>query len=58
MSGTAHGSVVDGSKVNPEGGRDPLGRFDDSLEGVSGAAHERFYSGNFAEMMGMVSAGS
>jgi len=43
---------------HPEGGRDPLARFEDSLEGVSGAASERFYSGNFAEMMGMVGAAS
>jgi predicted TIM-barrel fold metal-dependent hydrolase len=37
---------------HPEGGRDPLKHFEDSLAGVSDAAKERFYSGNFAEMMG------
>jgi uncharacterized protein len=38
---------------HPEGGRDPLKRFDSSMQGVSEAAKERFYSRNFAEMMGM-----
>lgn len=36
---------------HPEGGRDPLARFEASLAGVSPMAQERFYSGNFAEMM-------
>ena len=31
----------------PEGGRDPLGRFEESLEDTSDEARERFYSGNF-----------
>jgi predicted TIM-barrel fold metal-dependent hydrolase len=39
---------------HPEGGRDPLARFEHSLQGVDAAAKERFYSANFAEMMGMV----
>ena len=38
---------------HPEGTRNPLERFEDSLEGTSDEARERFYSGNFAEMMGM-----
>lgn len=38
---------------HPEGGRDPVARFEASLEGASGEAKERFYAGNFAEMMGM-----
>jgi predicted TIM-barrel fold metal-dependent hydrolase len=38
---------------HPEGGRDPLARFEDSLESVADEAKEGFYSGNFAEMMGM-----
>jgi predicted TIM-barrel fold metal-dependent hydrolase len=38
---------------HPEGGRDPLRRFEASLEGIDEAAKERFYSGNFAEMMGI-----
>ncbi len=37
---------------HPEGGRDPLGRFEGSLAGCSAQAKERFYSGNFAAMMG------
>jgi len=37
---------------HPEGGRDPLARFEASLEGASDSAKERFYSGNFADMMG------
>jgi predicted TIM-barrel fold metal-dependent hydrolase len=41
---------------HPEGGRDPLRRFEDSLGAVGDEARERFYSGNFAEMMGMVAA--
>jgi uncharacterized protein len=39
---------------HPEGGRDPLGRFEDSLTGTDARARDRFYSGNFAEMMGLV----
>ncbi len=39
---------------HPEGGRDPLARFERSLQGVDITAKERFYSANFAEMMGMV----
>jgi predicted TIM-barrel fold metal-dependent hydrolase len=38
---------------HPEGGRDPLGRFEASLSGVGEAAAERFYSANFAAMLGM-----
>ena len=38
---------------HPEGGRDPIKRFDASLEGTSAEAIEKFYSGNFAEMMAM-----
>jgi len=37
---------------HPEGGRDPLARFESSLEGASDEAQERFYSGNFVDMMG------
>jgi predicted TIM-barrel fold metal-dependent hydrolase len=37
---------------HPEGGRDPLGRFEASLSGCSDDAKRRFYSGNFADMMG------
>ena len=38
---------------HPEGGRDPLGRFESSLEGTGAEAQDRFYAGNFADMMGM-----
>jgi len=38
---------------HPEGGRDPLARFERSLEGRSEGDRERFYSGNFAEMMSL-----
>ncbi len=41
---------------HPEGGRDPLGRFESSLQGTSDEARERFYSRNFAEMMGLTSS--
>jgi hypothetical protein len=39
---------------HPEGGRDPLGRFESSLAGIGEQAQERFYSRNFADMMGGV----
>jgi predicted TIM-barrel fold metal-dependent hydrolase len=41
---------------HPEGGRDPLHRFEAALAGVSEDAKQRFYAGNFAEMMGMTVA--
>jgi predicted TIM-barrel fold metal-dependent hydrolase len=37
---------------HPEGGRDPLGRFEDSLGHLPETAKERFYAGNFEVMMG------
>jgi uncharacterized protein len=36
---------------HPEGGRDPIRRFESTLGGISEDAKERFYSRNFAEMM-------
>jgi len=36
---------------HPEGGRDPLGRFEASLGDVGEPARERFYARNFAEML-------
>jgi len=36
---------------HPEGGRDPIGRFEDSMRGISEDIKERFYSRNFAAMM-------
>jgi len=38
---------------HPEGGRDPIARFEASLEGTPEDARERFYAGNFAEMMAL-----
>ena len=35
-----------------EGGRNPLKRFGDSLAGTSPAATDRFYAGNFIDLMG------
>jgi uncharacterized protein len=35
-----------------EGGRNPLKRFDQSLEGASATARERFYGDNFVDLMG------
>ncbi len=37
---------------HPEGGRDPLGRFEASLAGATEQERDRFYSGNFTDMMG------
>jgi len=37
---------------HPEGGRDPIARFEASMTDVGAEARERFYSGNYAEMMG------
>ena len=40
---------------HPEGTRDPLGRFEAFLDEheIAEPARERFYSGNFAQLMGM-----
>ena len=38
---------------HPEGTRDPIGRFEGSMAGTGDDAKERFYSRNFAEMMGL-----
>ncbi len=38
---------------HPEGTRDPIKRFEASMPGISEDAKERFYSRNFAEMMGI-----
>jgi len=37
---------------HPEGGRDPLARFAETTGDTSAEALERFYSTNFADMMG------
>ena len=36
---------------HPEGGRDPLAKFEETLAGVSEADKERFYAGNMAELL-------
>ena len=38
---------------HPEGGRDPLGRFSRTLEGQDEETLDRFYTRNFADLMGM-----
>jgi predicted TIM-barrel fold metal-dependent hydrolase len=40
---------------HPEGGRDPIARFEASMDeaGIGPAARDRFYSGNFADWMGV-----
>jgi len=37
-----------------EGGRNPLKRFEESMRGVGEPAKERFYTTNFADLMGVV----
>jgi predicted TIM-barrel fold metal-dependent hydrolase len=36
---------------HPEGTKDPLGRFEATMDGVSEAALDRFYAGNFSDML-------
>jgi predicted TIM-barrel fold metal-dependent hydrolase len=38
---------------HPEGGRDPIARFESTLGELPEESRERFYSGNFVEMMGL-----
>lgn len=38
---------------HPEGGRDPIARFEETLGGASASARDRFYAGNFEEMMSL-----
>jgi predicted TIM-barrel fold metal-dependent hydrolase len=40
---------------HPEGGRDPLAKFEDSLSAASEADKDRFYAGNMAQLLGMAS---
>jgi predicted TIM-barrel fold metal-dependent hydrolase len=37
---------------HPEGTRDPIGRFEATMTGLDDAQRDRFYSGNFAALMG------
>ena len=41
---------------HPEGTRDPLGRFEATMADVSDSGRDAFYSGNFADLMGLASA--
>lgn len=41
---------------HPEGGRDPLAKFEASLGDISDADRDRFYAGNMAELIGEVPA--
>jgi uncharacterized protein len=38
---------------HPEGTRDPVGRFEATLEGLDETTRDRFYRANFAELMGL-----
>jgi uncharacterized protein len=38
---------------HPEGGKDPIRKFEDTLDGISDDARDRFYRRNFEEMMGV-----
>jgi predicted TIM-barrel fold metal-dependent hydrolase len=39
-----------------EGGKDPIKKFDDTMEGISAAGSERFYHRNFETMMGLTAS--
>jgi hypothetical protein len=36
---------------HPEGSKDPIGRFEATMDGVSESAREAFYAGNMADLM-------
>jgi predicted TIM-barrel fold metal-dependent hydrolase len=38
---------------HPEGGKDPIRKFEDTMEGIASDAKERFYRTNFEQMMGV-----
>ena len=38
---------------HPEGTKDPIARFEEEMDGVSAAAREKFYSGNYETMLGL-----
>jgi uncharacterized protein len=38
---------------HPEGGKDPIRKFEDTLDGIADGARDRFYRRNFEEMMGI-----
>lgn len=41
---------------HPEGGRDPLAKFEENLTTIDDAAKDRFYAGNMAELLGHAAA--
>lgn len=43
---------------HPEGGRDPLAKFETTLDGVDAAAKEAFYSGNMAALLNLTAPAS
>jgi len=38
---------------HPEGTKDPVARFEQTMDGIGAGARDRFYAGNYADMMGM-----
>ncbi len=38
---------------HPEGGKDPIRKFEDTLDGIADGARDRFYRRNFEDMMGV-----
>ena len=36
---------------HPEGGKDPIRKFEETMEGISADAKDQFYRSNFEEMM-------
>ena len=49
----AHLYMFSSDYPHPEGGRDPLGRFGQTLEGQNSETLDRFYTQNFANLMGI-----
>jgi predicted TIM-barrel fold metal-dependent hydrolase len=43
---------------HPEGTKDPVRLFDETMGGVDDVARERFYSGNYSDMMGLTEPAS
>ena len=42
---------------HPEGTKDPIARFEETMDGVGDAARDKFYAGNFIDMMGAALGG-
>ena len=49
----AHLYMFSSDYPHPEGGRDPLGRFGQTLKGQNSETLDRFYKQNFADLMGI-----